>query len=122
LPQPGGPAWRFGEGQRSEQVPGGHPGHRAKLLQVASERRIDGGLKPELAGIGGLLVVQAMGPGDEARDEEILPGHLRDPRGERPVGVRVARAFIAGELQACQRIGGQVIPGKVVRVVQVEQV
>jgi hypothetical protein len=126
LPQRDGQPWCFGEGKSGEHLCCRELGDRAEPVQIGGQRRIHSGSELELVRGGGCVMLQAVGPGDQAGDEEVLPGHGGDARGQRPgerlAGVGVAGAFIPGQLQACQRVGGQVLFGEVAGLVQVDWV
>ena len=97
---------------------------RGQPLQVGRQGRIDRRLESEPGRVHGLLVVQAMRAGDQPGDQEVLPGQGRDPGRDRPghaqVVVGVGRAFVPGQLQAGQRVAGQVLLREIARVIQID--
>ena len=124
LPQPGGQPRGLGEGQRRQRVDGRDPAHRGQSLQVGRQGRIDRRFESEPGRVHGLLVVQAMRPCDQPGDQEVLPRQGRDPVRHRPshalVVVGVGRAFIPGQLQAGQRVAGQILLREIARVIQID--
>ena len=104
---------------------GGQPSDRAEPVQVGGKRRVHGG--GELRARRGSAAVSSCRPWDRAISpamRKFCPDMRRDPVGERAgerlIGVGVAGPFVPGQLQAGQRVGGQVFLGEVAGVVQVD--